>query len=280
MGGGAISAPPFLDINSAILHYKYVNFIIHWCFIPLAVTFLVLFSSCQSSTDDNRILYDDFEGGELVSAQWQVTSSGDFSDIAVDVTDTDESENIDFQLRMRAGTLNTTSQMKYLGIRSAEMIDISNDIVITFDLDWNNQANGCYLGAGLYLCPFDSDNPKVEDDWIKFEYVGVPPGKNVRINIWKSVNGSPQEIFTDWGPRDAQGKPLGLPLGQSSHTIRIELDPDALAVWQDDTEIIPPTKHNLQFTEAYLYLQMSSGTNYPPREVYFDNVLIQSVIKP
>jgi len=32
----------------------------------------------------------------------------------------------------------------------------------------------------------------------------------------------------------------------------------------------------LEFTTAYLYLQMSSGTNYPPREVYFDNVLAVS----
>jgi hypothetical protein len=35
--------------------------------------------------------------------------------------------------------------------------------------------------------------------------------------------------------------------------------------------------HGINFTQAYLYLQMSSHSNYPSRDVYFDNILVQRV---
>ena len=46
---------------------------------------------------------------------------------------------------------------------------------------------------------------------------------------------------------------------------------------QDGDETYSLSNHNLNFTTAYIYLQMSSGTNYPSREVYFDNILVQSI---
>ena len=156
------------------------------------------------------------------------------------------------------------------------MVGLKGSKVIMFDLDWNNQINGSYLTASFYLCPTKSNNPKEESDWLKFEYVGVPPGQNVRINIRAKRDGVVYPLHTDWGPRDEQGRPLGKPLGLSSHRISIFLVKGSLRVVQDNEEIYSPSTHNLSFTAAYIYLQMSSGTNYPSREIYFDNVIVRS----
>jgi hypothetical protein len=48
-----------------------------------------------------------------------------------------------------------------------------------------------------------------------------------------------------------------------------------MQVIQDDEEIFPLSKHNLNFTTAYIYLQISSGANYPSREIYFDNIVVR-----
>ncbi|MFC1870618.1 hypothetical protein ACFLYE_05080 [Chloroflexota bacterium] len=118
----------------------------------------------------------------------------DFSQMAIDVIDVGDTENYDYRLCLSAGTVNTTTDNKYLGVRSREPLEFKDGIEISFNMDWNNQRNGSYLTSGLYLCPVESSNPKSEDDWIKFEYVGVPPGKNIRINVWKSING---KIYPD-----------------------------------------------------------------------------------
>jgi hypothetical protein len=227
------------------------------------------------SQEKELVIQDDFDEGSLDLSRWELTRDGDFAESLVDVYDVDPGEDTDYQLRLRAKTIGASDPLKFLGIRSRNTVDFTNGKDIMFDLDWNNQANGCYLTASLYLCPTVSNNPKKEDNWLKFEYVGVPPGRNVRINIWEKVDGAGHPLHTDWGPRDEQGKPLGYPLGLASHRIDMFLGKDSLRVVQDGEEIYPLSKHNLNFTSAYVYLQMSSGTNYPSREVYFDNIVVR-----
>lgn len=217
-----------------------------------------------------------FEKGKLDKSRWKAIYDGDFTEAAVDVIDVDSGENIDFRLRLRANTIGTSNPLKYLGVRSKKKVALDNAKVFRFDLDWNNQANGSYLSASFYLCPTESNNPKEEDNWLKFEYVGVPPGRNVQINILEKANGAVRPLYTDWGLRDDHGRPLGKPLGLFSHRIAIILDKNSLRVIQDDETLFPLSKHNLNFTTAYIYLQMSSGTNYPSREVYFDNIIVRN----
>jgi len=185
-------------------------------------------------------------------------------------------EETDYRLRLRANTIGTSDPLKFLGLRSKNTVDCEELKAIMFDLDWNKQTNGSYLTASFYLCPSVSDNPREESDWLMFEYVGVPPGRNVRINILAKVDGVVYPLHMDWGPRDNNGRPLGYPLGLSSHRINIFFDKSRMRVVQDDEEIFPLSKHNLNFTAAYIYLQMSSGTNYPSREIYFDNIIVRS----
>ncbi|MBA7634009.1 hypothetical protein ES703_41580 [subsurface metagenome] len=235
------------------------------------------FFGCMPVVQHQVVFEEDFDKGRLDQSRWEVTMDGDFAEAAVDVVDVDPGKDIDYRLRLRANTIGMSDPLKFLGVRSRNTIDFDNLKAIKFDLDWNNQINGCYLTASLYLCPTVSSNPREESNWLKFEYVGVPPGRNVRISIWEKVDGAVHTLHTDWGPRDDQGRPLGKPLGLASQRISIHLDKSSIRVVQDNEEIYPSSKHNLNFTTAHIYLQMSSGTNYPSREIYFDNITVRSV---
>lgn len=233
-------------------------------FISLAVlipAFLILLPGCKNKVE----LREYFEKKTLDLKRWEITQKGNLKESKTDV--------VDGRLRLGANTLETPSPMKFLGIRSKKKIDFSEKKTISFDLDWNKQRNGSYLSAAVYVCPTKTDtNPKDEKNWIKFEYVGVPPGRNVRTNIWARVNGALRQLSTDWGPRNSQGKPLGKPI--DNQQIKIVLDSNNLQIFENDKEIYPQFPHRLNFPSGYLYLQMSSGTNYPFREVYFDNLII------
>ena len=224
------------------------------------------------------LFQEDFERGSLDSSQWEVTIDGDFTEAVVDVADVDPSEDTDHRLRLRANTIGTSDLLKYLGVRSKNAVNFSTGKKVSFDLDWNEQSNGCYLTASLYICPTVSSNPKNESNWLKFEYTGVPPGRNVRINIWEKIDGVIKQLHTDWGPRDEQGRPIGKLLEPGNHRVKLLLGKNFLQVLEDGKEICKLSEHELNFTTAYIYLQMSSGTNYPSREVYFDNILVQSIL--
>ncbi|HEY95960.1 MAG TPA: hypothetical protein G4O15_13600 [Dehalococcoidia bacterium] len=245
--------------------------------IYVFLTLLIFLFGCHNTVDNNLIFKEDFEKGILDSSRWKITTDGDFADYTVDVCDVDISEKNDFRLRLQANTLETSDPLKYLGVRSKEVLDLNTDLEISFDVDWNDQANGCYLTASLYLCPTISENPKNENDWLKFEYTGVPPGRNVRINIWEKINGAVIPHYTDWGPRDEKDKPVGKYLEPGKHTIKLVISGSTLKIFEDDNEIYYLREYKLSFTTAYIYLQMSSGTNYPARTVYFDNISVKDI---
>jgi hypothetical protein len=43
--------------------------------------------------------------------------------------------------------------IKFQGIKSVERVNFSDGKKISFDLDWNNQSNGCYLTGSICICP-------------------------------------------------------------------------------------------------------------------------------
>ena len=224
-----------------------------------------------------RVLFqENFDSGSLDTSKWRITKDGDFNQFAVDVKDIDSSDDVDYRFRLMANTVGTSDPVKYLGIRSQMKIDFSHPREIAFDLDWNAQQNGCYLTAGLYICPVESENPKKEKDWVRFEWVGVPPGKNIRTNVWSSANGAMKELYTDWGPEGENGKPQGWPVKPGNHRIKFLLDSKGIRVWADSKQLCH-VLHSLSFTSGYIYLQISSGTNYHAREVYFDNIIVTTV---
>jgi len=217
-------------------------------------------------------LQDNFSDGTLNPQLWEITREGDFKESTIDVYDADPTENVDYRLRLRMNTIGTKDDtVKFHGVRSVEKVNFSDEKEISFDLDWNNQSNGCYLTASLYLCPTATNgNPRNEKDWLKFEYVGVPPGRNARCVIATKINGKVKYLYTEGWPEQRTGRYIAY------QWIKIVLDNKSLKIIENGKEIYCLQSHALEFTSAYLYLQMSSHSNYPAREIYFDNVVIAS----
>ena len=233
----------------------------------------------EKSNKEKVLCQENFNKGNLDISKWRMTKDGDFNQVAVDVQKVKSRAENDYRLRLMANTLETSDPVKYLGVRSIGKVDFSEPKEISFDLDWNNQQNSCYLTAGLYICPVESENPNKEKDWIKFEWVGVPPGKNIRTNVWAKINGALKQLYTDWGPRNENGRPQGWPVKPGNHRIKLLLDSKDIRVWADSKQLCYAL-HSLNFISGYLYLQMSSGTNYPAREVHFDNIIVTKVETP
>ena len=244
----------------------------------LLITCITIFFTSTNddllSQENEPLFYDGFEDGSLDTAKWEAVSDGDFEHKVIDVFDVDSSETTDYRLRLSASTIGTSDPMKYLGVRCRTVIDFRSAKTITFAIDWNDQQNGSYLSAAVYLCPTICDNPKKEANWQAFEYTGVPPGRNLRTNIWAQTGNFLRVQYEDWGPRDSKGRPTGRPIGNMSHTICITLDEKHITVSEDGEVIYPQSMHYQNFTTAYIYLQMSSGTNYPNRVIYFDDVVV------
>jgi hypothetical protein len=217
----------------------------------------------------STIMKDNFSGGVLNPQTWQITREGDFKESTIDVSDVEPSENIDFRLKLRMNTIGTNDDtIKFHGVRSVEIINFSEGKDISFDLAWNNQSNGAYLTGGVYLSPYaTNENPGNEKDWLKFEYVGVPPGLNARSVITTKVDGKTRLLYTEGWPENRTGRHI------SNQHVNIIIDNKTFKIIENGDEIFA-SPHDLSFTSAYIYLQMSSHSNYPDREIYFDNVLI------
>ena len=243
----------------------------------------ILFSTlaCNRSQPRNTFLiYDSFDSGTMDSALWKTTRDGDFREMDIDVRNISSSSSPDNRLRLRCDTIGTSDPLKFLGVMSKKAMDFTGRTTFKFEIDWNDQSNGSYLAGSFLLCPARSDNPKKEPSWFAFEYTGVPPGRNLRTSIWRQKNRSLKTLYEDWGARDEKGRPIGRAIGGSKHKISIVLDGQSVEVFEDGKVLLPLFLHDLDFTTAYVYFQMSSGTNYPSREIYFDNISVQSGRQP
>ncbi|MBN2240680.1 MAG: hypothetical protein JW712_12975 [Dehalococcoidales bacterium] len=225
----------------------------------------------ESPVTDPVIFKDDFNSGSLNLTGWEPTSANDFNKKEIDVIDVTAEGDPDYRLRLMANTIGTADDtVKYLGVRYRNQLDFTREKTIEFDLDWNDQANGCYMTAGLFLCPVETGtDPSHEPDWIAFEYIGVPPGENARFQISKKVNGNFQYVFTEgWPDEQRVGREI------DNQHLEITVDTGMLLVKENGTVLYDSYESGLHFDSAYLYLQMSSHSNYPDREMYFDNLVI------
>ena len=219
---------------------------------------------------DAPVFQDDFSAPTLAAAKWQLTRQNDFQESTIDIVGTKPESR---RLRLRAATVGTDDRtVKFHGVRTCEpLVELARPTVIQFQLDWNSQANGCYLTAGVYLCPVATDtNPRDADDWLRVQYIGVPPGKNARCEIARRTRGRLRFLHTEgWPKRQRTGRRIGVV------DVELRLGPDRkLVVVENGKTIFETTDHQLTSDAAYLYLQMSSHSNYPPREVFFDTVRV------
>jgi hypothetical protein len=214
---------------------------------------------------------ENFDGGALDPARWVRTIDGDFREHLADVVDVSLHGARDFRLRLRADTRGTRDDtVKFLGVRTRERFPIRDGTRVTVELDWNDQTNGSYLSAGLILAAEPTDaNPLKGRDWLKAEYVGVPPGRKARLAVVVCVDGRERTLYTEgWPETNRTGRKIGvvelsLVFRESSFEIR-----------EDGDLLFEAADTRFSFAAAHLYLQLSSHSNYPPREVFFDDVRV------
>ena len=214
-------------------------------------------------------LADDFNTGKLDERKWLVTRKSDFAEFAVDIV-MPKSKEGEGQLRLRLGTIGTDDNtVKFLGVASRAPLDLSNKKRLALDFDWNKQSNGCYLTGAIYLCPsLTKHNPADEPQWLRLEYIGVPPGKNARAAVWLKDEGAARWLYDEGWPQEQRiGRTIERP------HIEIHLDNGRWELYEDGKLLYESgEKSRLPFDKAYLYLQISSHSNYAPREIFFDNV--------
>lgn len=222
-------------------------------------------------TDPNVVFADDFSTDPLRAPErWVAVRDGDFREAVIDV--------VEGRLRLRAGTIGTRDDtVKHLGLRTAkQVIDLSGHVEVSAEIDWNQQANGCYLRASLYLCPTAAKGTaKAERDWLKFEYVGVPPGKNARALLARRRAGQLRHLFTEGWPKEQR---TGRPIGKQRVVLR--LGPETVELLENGKSLYGPAPHELTWRRACLHLELSSHSNYPPRELFFDDLTIRRYDPP
>lgn len=210
-----------------------------------------------------RAAHDSFAGKGLDESVWVVTRKNDFQESKVDL--------VNGRLRMRAATIGTDDKtVKFQGVRTKNPVGLLQPFELSFTVDWNDQTNGCYLTAGAFLCPTATNgNPAGEKDWWKLEYLGVPPGKNARAWVSARTKGGERVLYDEgWPAKQRTGRKIGV------QKVTIRWRNDKLAVSENGKTLWQTDWKGFGFTSAYLFLQMSTHSNYPPREVYFDEVAV------
>jgi len=220
---------------------------------------------------------DDFNAEELDGKKWLITRKHDFKEFAVGIARSKDEKNPG-RLRLRCGTIGTDDRtVKSLGVATRAPLDLAGRKRLAVDFDWNKQFNGCYLTGAIYLCPtLTLENPADEAQWLGLEYVGVPPGKKVRAAIWLRNKRTARWLYDEgWPKKQRTGRVLGRP------HIEIHFEDGEWKVLEDGKPLFESRgtlesrgKWKLPFSQAHLYLQMTSHSNYPPREIFFDNVVL------
>lgn len=231
------------------------------------LAFVVLFALDRAPRTGPRIA-----PGQLGDGSWVLTSSGILEERLAEFSGS--------RLRLRVATrplrgeplkFPTSEVSRFLGARTRDQVSLKPGARLSFDLDWNHQANGSGLTAGLALSPvaITEGNPYAlpQSAWV--EFIGVPPGKKARRVIGVRENDIHRHL-------DSEGWPDANREGRAIAVQRIEVRVEAegrFRVFENGEEAYVSPPGTLKFDTAYVYLQVSSRANYPPREVFFDNIV-------
>lgn len=207
-----------------------------------------------------------------LGAAWTLTTSGDFSERAIDIVR--EPATANGRLRFRAGTLGTRDDsVKFLGVRTTNAIPVDRGVRVTAELDWNDQANGSYLSSELVVSPSGVvGNPLEKPDWILVGYVGVPPGRNARMVVAASVGGRIRTLFDEgWPDQNRSGRRIG------RQRVTLQLLDGRIEVMENSSRLFSSELRQATRQPVYVYLQLASHSNYAARELFFDEVRVESL---
>jgi hypothetical protein len=210
---------------------------------------------------------EDFAGGRLDPSRWERTVEGDLRDWSADVVEAPGSRP-GFRLRLQADTRGTRDDtLKHVGVRRVRPIALADGTRLSVRLDWGDQANGSYLTASVVLSPHVTQrNPLDTPDWLQVAYVGVPPGRNVRMLVAVRRNGRDRTVDLDGWPDNRAGRRIGV------QDIALRVRDRAIEVWEDGRPVWRSRPDEIALGPAHLYLQLSSHSNYPPRSIHFERI--------
>jgi len=208
--------------------------------------------------------------GPLLPERWVETRHNDFAEAAVEVV-ADPLDSGDGRLRLSAATIGTDDRtVKRLGVVHPRPFDLTQPLTITVDLDWNRQVNGSYLSWQRLLSPtFTTANPEESPDWLAFNLVGVPPGQTARPELLRKNYGNLQEVDRFGWPGIRPGREMG------RERVTLALTGRALRLALNGKELTAKEDAGFRFDKAYLYLQMTTHSNYPRRELFVDRVEVR-----
>jgi YVTN family beta-propeller protein len=242
------------------------------------------------STDGTLPPFDErFTAEKLDLTRWVVTRNEACLGSSIDIINRNATER---WLRLRMETPGAPKlKRKCQGVRTRDaVINFERRTEIQFVLDWNNPALAQGLEAGIMLCPdARSAAPAFGGvmDYIKVLYAGEHAGAKAFITISVCIEGEEHAIY-DEGYRaysdDVTGtvkfdyRTIGV------QRIRIILNKDEIAVWENDKQLCQSTfKSNegkvaqLPWDTGYLYLQQAYGEDLPVRDVFFSNISVRQL---
>ncbi len=160
----------------------------------------------------------------------------------------------------------TPKPLAVTGVRSVK--PVSGSIDLAFTLDWNRQANGAYLKVAVYLSPHRTDgDPAQLDDWVRVSYIGVPPGDRWRHEL--AERRGKRLAFLDragW-PHDRRGRVPGVA------KVHIRWTGGRLELLEGGATLSKVTARG--WSEHYVYVTLTSHSNYPQRTVYVDGLRLR-----
>ena len=212
-----------------------------------------------------------FDAAKLDARRWAVTSAHDFRQRSVEIVKRKVQPDR-YWLRLQADTIGTDDRtVKFLGIRLREPLNLLVKSEVEVEIDWNQQPNGSYLTAGVFLAPAETEKAaELLSDWVKIEYVGVPPGKNGRAVVASKREGQLKFLHTEgWPDRSRAGRPI------ARQRLKITIDRGSLEVSENGQILYQSDEPVLSFQRAWLYLQMSSHSNYASRELFMSGIAVR-----
>src|SRR5688572_10032925 len=198
-------------------------------------------------------------------SEWEPTSEGDFESKIADTSGS--------RILLRAATRGTAPTVKFMGVRHRRELRLTPGAMISVEIDWSRQENGSGLSAGIVLSPDATQgNPLANPSAFWVEYVGVPPGKKARRVIGLRTDSRSRLLDTEgWPDENREGREIGI------QRIDIEVgEKGEVRVLENGIPVFTTDPEALGFDRAHVYLQLSSRSNYPPREVGFAPLALRS----
>ena len=213
---------------------------------------------------------EDFASGRLDPARWQRTLEGDFRTQSAEVVASNAGTG--HRLRLVADTIGTRDDtVKHVGVGSRCAIPLGSEALLRFTIDWGPPANGSYMGAAAVFSPHAvANDPTATPDWLSVGYVGVPPGRNARLLVTASVGGVVRTLYADgWPDWNRQGRSI------KRAEIDLAWQGPSLEIRENGKLVHTAAAADALFNSVYVYLQLSSHSNYLARAVYYENIRVR-----